>query len=322
MKDYPLISILSTTYRKFDSLEATISSALMQDYPRIEYIIADDGSENFDNELFNRVVNLYRKSNTENVKIVHNDKNLGTVKNLNNAVKFVKGKYIIPLSMEDIFVNNSVVRNIVDEMEKTDCDILSYSRIQYTSDNQQIRRMPCTDYYKKIKKLDSPKKQYIALITGDYYEMASGSAICIKNSIMKGIGYFDEDYIYWEDGPFLAKCNRKGIMIKTAYDIDGIFYRLGGISSKKSKSLVSIALHKDSIKFYESELKNQFYKKSIFEKRKIQYTIKYGTISKIMNLYFIRILYLDVVIYRFLIKLKNRRIVKKEKKFFKPLNTV
>lgn len=319
MKDYPLISIISTTYRKFESLEETVSSALMQDYPRIEYIIADDGSENFDNEMFDRVINTYRNSNIENVRVIHHEKNLGTVKNLNSAWKVAKGKYIIPLSMEDIFVNKSVVRKIVDKMEETNCDVLSYSRIQFTKDNQQIRRMPCPDYYKKIEKLDSPKKQYLALITGNYYEMASGSAICVRNSILEEIGYFDEDYIYWEDGPFLAKCNRKGITVKTAYDIDGIFYRMGGISSKKSKSSVSLALHKDSLRFYESELRNPVYPKSILEKRKIQYTIKFGSTSKAVDLVFVRITYFDIALYRFLLQLKDRNIVKKETREFKPL---
>lgn len=319
MRDCPLISIVSTTYRNFESLEETVSSALMQDYPRIEFIIADDGSENFDKEMFDRVINTYRNANIENVRIIHHEKNLGTVKNLNVAWKVAKGKYIIPLSMEDIFVNKSVVRNIVKKMEETTCDILSYSRIQFTNDNQQIRRMPCTDYYKKIKKLDCPKKQYIALITGNYYEMASGSAICVRNSILEEIGYFDEDYIYWEDGPFLARCNRMGITIKTAYDIDGIFYRLGGISSKKSKSSVSMALHKDSLRFYENELKNTVYPKSMFEKRKIKYAIKFGSASKAVDLFFVRITYFDIALYRFLLQLKCRGIVKKETRGFKPL---
>ena len=133
---------------------------------------------------------------------------------------------------------------------------------------------------------------------------------------MEHIGYFDERYKYWEDGPFLARINRMGIMIETAFDIDGIFYRLGGISSKKSKSTVSMVLRQDALKFYENELNNTVYPKSAFSKRKIQYSIKFGKASNTINLLLVRIAYIDVVLYRIWLQLKYRNIIKKEIKEF------
>ena len=43
----PLVSCITTTYKKFDYLYQTLDSVFMQDYPNIEIIIGDDGSPDF-----------------------------------------------------------------------------------------------------------------------------------------------------------------------------------------------------------------------------------------------------------------------------------
>ncbi len=319
MNDCDLISIITMTYRNFDALNQTVASALTQNHPRLEYLICDDGSDNFDKNLVNAVIEKYRNPNIESVRVIHHEKNMGTVKNLNSACRKAQGKYIILLSMGDVFVNEDVVGDIASRMKETGAAVLSYSRIQLTNDERQIRRMPCPAYYEKLNKLNSPQKQYRSLITGKYFEMASGSAICVENSVLKQIEYFDEDYVYWEDGPFFAKCNRHGIAIQTAYDIDGIFYRLGGISTSKSKSPVSIALRKDALNFYKKELADSTFPKTFLTRREIQYFIKTGAESNRILRFLIRLRYFDMAAYRILLKLKLSRVVKRDISKFTPI---
>ena len=56
MKKMPLVTIVTLTYKKFNDLKKCIHSVLIQNYPNIEYIISDDGSENFPYEEIKKYI--------------------------------------------------------------------------------------------------------------------------------------------------------------------------------------------------------------------------------------------------------------------------
>lgn len=57
----PLVSVVTLTYKNFDYIYKTIDSVISQNYNNIEYIIADDGSENFPYEDINNYINNKKK---------------------------------------------------------------------------------------------------------------------------------------------------------------------------------------------------------------------------------------------------------------------
>lgn len=304
----PLVSIITTTYKKYGKLEDTIASVCAQDYKQIEYIISDDGSENFDKSYVEQLIKKYKRENITNVIIIHHQENLGTVRNISLATQQANGEYVISIGADDVFVNDNVISRIVERMLEKQCEILSFTRIQKSLDGRILRKMPHESFYGKIKSMNSAKKQYRALVTGFYYEFASGSSICSKRSTLTKMGYYDDNYKYWEDGPYLAKCNYNGIIVETAYDIDGIIYQLGGISSKKTtvESKAVKGLRDDAFKFYKSELEREPSLLTKEDKRKIKYALLRNRCNS-KKKYLYMLMYLDVVFLRFYLKIQMKR---------------
>ena len=306
MEDFPLVSVITTSYRKFEYAEKTVCSVLEQNYPNIQFILADDGSDNFDYSFFET---LLSSRNVCNYLILHNCVNVGTVMNINNACKHALGKYIIFLSMGDVFYSNNSLKDIVMRAIESNAEVLSFSRMLW--DKKDIRMMPLPYFYSDISKLSTPTKQYYALLKGQYYEMASGSAVCILRQTIEELGLYDERYKYWEDGPFFARANKRGILIKTAYDIVGIRYLAGGISDKKKKDKFSNLLQKDAVLFYKTELK---YIKKTSVKRFLKYSVKFNAVNR-FGLFFLRLRYLDVLFSKAFYKYRLRKAINQYVRF-------
>ena len=250
-----LVSCIIPTYKKFEYLENALNSVLIQNYPHIELIIADDGSDNFDKEHIGLYIEQNRQQNIEHYKLLSRAINVGTVKNLNYAVDIASGEIIIILASDDAFYSNNVVSQVVQRFNDSDCDILSCTRKLCSIDFcTELRNMPHQGYIKYINtKMSSALEQYKHLALGRLMEFASGAALYYRKSFFEKLGGYDEQFVLWEDGPFIAKITRLGYRIETAYDIVAIKYRDGGISSKHSKSSELSRIELDYCNLIENE---------------------------------------------------------------------
>ncbi len=73
-----LVSVIILSYKQFAYIYETIDSVLMQDYPAIEIVIADDGSPNFPQ---NEIVSYIEKNKRDNIQgytLLHDGVNVGT----------------------------------------------------------------------------------------------------------------------------------------------------------------------------------------------------------------------------------------------------
>ena len=103
----PIITVI-TPYYNNTNLTNTVRSVLSQDYPNIEYIIADDCSDNIE-VILNEIKDILNNLKLEyflSFKIQRQIKNVGTVKNLNSAIKQARGEIIFFLAADDMFYNN------------------------------------------------------------------------------------------------------------------------------------------------------------------------------------------------------------------------
>ena len=103
----PIITVI-TPYYNNTNLTNTVRSVLSQDYPNIEYIIADDCSDNIE-VILNEIKDILNNLKLEyflSFKIQRQIKNVGTVKNLNSAIKQARGEIIFFLAADYMFYKN------------------------------------------------------------------------------------------------------------------------------------------------------------------------------------------------------------------------
>lgn len=247
-----LVSCIIPTYKKFDYLYDAILSVLNQDYSNIELIITDDCSGNFPRHQLIEYIESNRKANLYDYKIIEHEINYGTVKNMNNAIKSCEGELIMPLASDDFFFDNGVISKVVERFLSEKCKVLVCSRMAINEKSgETIGLLPNKAFYSEIQKIDSADKGFRALILGKTYSMASGSSMYYDACFIKN-NLYDENYLLWEDGPFIARCFREGVCISQAYDITSIYYRTGGISDNKASNIPE-KIYKDYCKYIDNE---------------------------------------------------------------------
>lgn len=243
------VTCIIPTYEKFDYIEETLESVMMQTFPDIEIIITDDASSNFNERAIRRYIENRRQKNITHFQILKHERNVGTVKNMNLAVKASRGDIIIPLASDDKFASENVISLIVKRFKETSCKVLVCSRLKCSQDMaKKYRLMPHPGYIGYIKKyINTASSQFEHIALGMAMEFASGSSMYYTKAFFERVGGYDEKYVLWEDGPFIAKVTREGYRIEMAYDIVAILYRDGGISSKTSKGITQSKIRLDYI---------------------------------------------------------------------------
>ena len=96
-----LFTVVVLSYNNSKYLEECLDSILMQSYPEIEIIIADDCSKEFDADKYKAYCEQNGRKNIKKVNIIRNETNLGTVKNVNNALRQANGIYFKLIGADD-----------------------------------------------------------------------------------------------------------------------------------------------------------------------------------------------------------------------------
>lgn len=115
------VSVIITTFNQpFHSIQRSIISALYQENIEFEIIIADDCS-NID--LFDRYRDLFSLFNYTNYRLIRNETNLKTVRNIANALKYATAPYVKTIDAGDMLYSSLTLRNIVDFCREYDVKV-------------------------------------------------------------------------------------------------------------------------------------------------------------------------------------------------------
>lgn len=134
MTNTPLVSVHIISYNQVAYIEETLQSALSQNYPNFEIVVADDGSTDGTVEL---IMNYADRYPSIIIPLV-GEENLGITGNSNRALKMCKGKYIAFQGGDDLF-NSGKLSAQVKWMEADKNRVLCGHEVEVFYDDDSIQ---------------------------------------------------------------------------------------------------------------------------------------------------------------------------------------
>lgn len=225
----PLISVLIPTYNSPD-LWGTLESLTQQDYPHIQPVLVDDGSENFDLVKTEQFFQNHNRGNLEQIMVLQNPENRGTVYTMNRGLSHCKGVYIFNLAGDDRFADGQVLSDWVEAFVATGAQVMTGYRSVWDETLQHcIGTEPTAQ---QVRDLQSKSLQEL------FEDMAKanyifGSATARTAESFQKYGVYDENYRLIEDHPAILKLLRMGEPI-VFFDRMVVKCRIGGASSAQN----------------------------------------------------------------------------------------
>ncbi len=230
--DTALVSVLVMNYNNGDMIFDTLASILSQTYPRIEIVINDDGSKEFDAEGIDSWIRERSKENIEKVIINVNKENLGTVKSIENAVAMSKGSIITQIAADDAFYSPDVFDVFVKELERLGKDVMFLVGQAKMMDPTMTKEM-----YDFVGEAD--KKAIMESTPEELFERSSVRCFIPavnfwRRELQEKLGTFSDSYRLIEDYSKTLRMSRMGIGIHYL-DEYILKHRDGGISHGNKK---------------------------------------------------------------------------------------
>lgn len=236
--DNQLFSVVILCYRHFEYLYMAIDSVISQNYPSIELIISDDGSDNFPQQEVEDYIQAHAGDNIERIKIRREDNNVGTVKHLNHIAKIITGKYLVALAGDDVLDNENVLQSYVDGFKKApeECYIEMAQTGMYDENLEKFE-----EYYLKVpiqKAIEKTEQDSGELLEAliKYGACLPSTSTCFRREFFEKFGEFDENYVLIEDYPMHVRLAQEKWIIHYENFV-AIKHRNGGISHGQKNTL-------------------------------------------------------------------------------------
>jgi len=184
MSKYPLVTIITPSFNQGQFLESTIQSVIQQDYPNIEYIIIDGGSE----DQSRQIIQQY----SQDTNYWCSEPDNGQAHAINKGLKIAKGELLGWLNADDVLLPNTVSLAVSTFMQYPEIDVV-YGHLERI--NQSREKIPTPILPKD--KVEFSK----GLIIGECIVNQPGSFW--RRRSMEKVGMLDEglryglDYEFW-----------------------------------------------------------------------------------------------------------------------------
>lgn len=205
-----LVTTIVLCYQNtLQQIQKTLQSIFEQVYPRIEIIIADDGSTGFDRGTLVNWIEINKSNCIQQVHVLHLEQNQGTVRNLRNALEYMNGEYYMTLGAADVLAKNDVISHMMMIAALFQYkDLLITGRACHVNDEyKDAKDILSSEDYSVMRKRDTQ-----ALYSRLFYRCCIATvATLYRRDFASVCDAYDVSYYYYEDYPSFLRMARKGI---------------------------------------------------------------------------------------------------------------
>lgn len=190
----PKISVITTVFNCENYIAQSVSSILKQTFRDFEYIIINDGSQD-------RTSHIVRELAEGDKRIIfsENEKNIGRVKSLNEALKKTKGEYIAIQDADDVSFPDRLEKQ-VSFLERNSDFVLVGANIIVMDEFENFISNP-------IRPSNDPDAKFSLLFRCTF---ANPSIMFRKKVILENNIQYEDNFIHAEDFRIISLISRHG----------------------------------------------------------------------------------------------------------------
>lgn len=171
-----LVSIITPSYNQANFLEQTIQSVLSQDYPSIEYILVDGGSN--DGSL--EIIEKYHKK----VAWWVSEPDSGQAQAINKGLSRASGEIVAWLNSDDLYLDGAVSQAVKALTAMPETGFVFGDAITIDATGSHLSTLRFKDY------------QLLDLVA---FRIICQPAVFMRRSVLRQAGYLDESYHFLLD---------------------------------------------------------------------------------------------------------------------------
>lgn len=200
-----LLSIIILTYKHGDLLYETIDSILVQDYPQIQIVIAEDGEVGFSEKVIQKYICEKARENIVDVRIFHSENNRGTVRNLNQAILNASGYYIKIIAGDDTYANSQVCSKQISYLkEHLGIDVVLGNIVECNAQMKVLHENGFAPDKKRFL-LNADRGKLLRYFCKNNSALISTQSICFTRDFFVKYGLYDERFRLIEDLPMAVR---------------------------------------------------------------------------------------------------------------------
>lgn len=233
---YPFLSICLSAFNIEKYIEKSILSVLNQSFRNYEIIIVNDFSQDNTNNIIKRL-----QKEDIRIKIINHNKNFGTYRSRIDGILNSKGKYILFLDPDDLFLNPILFEILYYYTIFYNMDILEFTVYHSTEENKKIyypeeqiynhnhsfnKRFIYQPELSNILYYDPQTKNYSSIICRVLWNKLFRKDILLKTFKYIGIEYYKNYYIIIIEDTLMNILNFQFANNYTNINLPGYLYNI------------------------------------------------------------------------------------------------